>query len=119
VIQRSCELHARNRGFTEAFMSTYPDAVDLAGARSHALTSVAELARRAQTTGRLRPDFVLDDVVIVLQANHGIHAPTTAARVTASRRFAALATQALGTGPDRSPLPPAARHAATTPAPLL
>jgi AcrR family transcriptional regulator len=111
VIEKICELHARSRGFTTAFMSAYPDAMDFAAAREYALRSVARLARRAQATGRLRPDFVVDDLVLVLMANSGIRATSPAAAVAASRRFAALAIQAFQVSPEAPPLPPAAQLA--------
>ncbi|AHH98996.1 AcrR family transcriptional regulator [Kutzneria viridogrisea] len=109
VIEKICELHARDRGFTAAFMSTFPHAMDFAAIRAYSLTSVAELARRAKDAGRLRPDFVLDDLILMLMANSGIHASSPAARVAASRRFAALTLQAFHTSPASSPLPPAPR----------
>jgi AcrR family transcriptional regulator len=109
VIEKLCALHARDRGFTTAFMATYPHAMNFATVREHALNSVAELARRAKDTGRLRPDFVLDDLILVLMANSGIHATSSAARIAASRRFAALAIQALQASPSTTALPPAAR----------
>ena len=112
VIERICELHARDRGFTAAFMSAFPHALDFAELREYALVSVAELARRAKDTGRLRPDFVVDDLILILMANRGIRAATPAARVAASRRFAALAIQAFQASAETSPLPPAARLAA-------
>jgi AcrR family transcriptional regulator len=112
VIEKICELHARNWRFTAAFMSDFPDAMDFAAGREYSLRSAAELARRAKDAGRLRPDFVLDDLILMLMANNGIHATSPAARVAASRRFAALAIQAFQAAPKHSPLPPAA-----TPAP--
>ncbi|TDC30854.1 TetR/AcrR family transcriptional regulator [Micromonospora sp. 15K316] len=117
VIEKMCEMHARDRGFTAALVSTFPKAVDFEARREHALMSIAELARRAKVAGRLRPDFALDDVLLVLMANSGIHANSPAAQVAASRRFAALAIQALRASPDASPLPPVVRlaPAASTP----
>jgi AcrR family transcriptional regulator len=112
VIERTCELHARSRGFTTAFMSTYPNAMDFAASRADALRSIAELARRAKATGRLRADFVLDDLILMLMANSGIHATSPAAGVAASRRFAAFAIQAFQSSPEAAPLPPVARLAA-------
>jgi AcrR family transcriptional regulator len=109
VIEEICALHARDRGFTTAFMSAYPSALDFAADREYALRSVARLARRAKDAGRLRPDFVLDDLILMLMANGGIRASTPAAAVAASRRFAALAIQAFQASPQASPLPPAAR----------
>ncbi|WUV78941.1 TetR/AcrR family transcriptional regulator [Streptomyces sp. NBC_01476] len=109
VIEKICELHARDRGFTGAFMSSFPRAMDFAASRTYTLDAVAELGRRAKAAGRLRPDFVLDDLILVLMANSGIQATSPAARIAASRRFAALAIQALRTSPEHAPLPPAAR----------
>jgi AcrR family transcriptional regulator len=111
VIERICELHARHRGFSAAFMSAFPGAMDFAGDREYALRSIAGLARRAREAGRLRPDFVLDDLVLMLMANSGIRATSTAAAVAASQRFAALAIQAFQASPQAPPLPPAARLA--------
>ena len=111
VIERICELHARNRGFTAAFMSAYPRAMDFAADREYALRSLAGLARRAMDACRLRPDFVLDDLILVLMANSGIRAASPAAAVAASRRYAALAIQAFQASPQASALPPAARLA--------
>jgi AcrR family transcriptional regulator len=84
------ELNARNRGFIEAFMSTFPDAVDIAVHRAGMLRSLADLCRRAQEIGALRADFVLDDLVIVLLAGRGVTAATEERRVIAARRFAAV-----------------------------
>jgi AcrR family transcriptional regulator len=108
VIDKICALHARDRGFTAAFISAYPGALDFAADREYALRAVARLARRAQDAGRLRPDFVLDDLILMLMANGGIRTSSPAAAVAASRRFAALAIQAFQAAPQAAPLPPAA-----------
>jgi AcrR family transcriptional regulator len=81
VTEKICELHARSRGFTAAFMSAYPQAMDFAADRGYALRSIAELARRAKDTGDLRPDFVVDDLILVLMANSGIRATSPAAQL--------------------------------------
>jgi AcrR family transcriptional regulator len=114
VIERICELHARNRGFTAAFISAFPSAMDFAADRSYALRSMAGLARRAMDAGRLRPDFVLDDLILMLMANSGIRAASPATAVTASRRFAALAIEAFQVSAESSPLPPAVPLAPVT-----
>ena len=92
-------MHARDRGFTEAFLSAYPGVEDVAAGREYTLKAVAGLAQRAKEAGRLRPDFVLDDLILVLMANKGIHATSTASRVKASRRFAELVIRAFDAGP--------------------
>jgi AcrR family transcriptional regulator len=100
VIERLSVLHARNRGFTEAFLATFPDAVDLATERRAALDAVAELARRARTDGDLRTDFSPQDLVLTLMATRGLDALPESARVAASRRLAELVIGGL-----RSPAP--------------
>ncbi|MEV6077490.1 helix-turn-helix domain-containing protein [Streptomyces sp. NPDC052069] len=114
VIEKICELHARDRGFTEAFLSTVPGAPDVAG-REYTVNAVAGLARRAKEAGHLRSDFVLDDLILVLMANKGIHTGSTASQVTASRRFAGLVIQAFEACPRHAPLPPRALLAPPAP----
>ncbi|MET7647965.1 helix-turn-helix domain-containing protein [Streptomyces sp. NPDC005426] len=114
VIEKICELHARDRGFTQAFLSTLPGAPDVAG-REYTVRAVAGLADRAKEAGRLRSDFVLDDLILVLMANKGIHAASSTTQVMASRRFAGLVIQAFEACPRHAPLPPAARLASAEP----
>ncbi|MEU3188184.1 helix-turn-helix domain-containing protein [Streptomyces sp. NPDC006923] len=115
VIEKICELHARDRGFTEAFLSAFPGVADVAAGREHTVKAVAGLAQRAKAAGHLRSDFVLDDLILVLMANKGIHATSTATQVMASRRFAGLVIQAFEASPRHAPLPPAARLASAAP----
>ncbi|GAA2954482.1 MULTISPECIES: TetR/AcrR family transcriptional regulator [Streptomyces] len=114
VIERICEVHARDRGFTEAFLAALPGEPDAAG-RAYTVGALAELARRAKDAGRLRSDFVLDDLILVFMANKGIRTRSTATQVAASRRFAGLAIQAFAAEPRPVPLPPAPRLARTAP----
>src|SRR5215470_642623 len=86
LVEQICELHAHSRGFADAFMVAYPEAVDFAADRERTLLAVAELARRAQETGHLRRGFVVDDLVLMLMAHRGIQDAQPAARLTASRR---------------------------------
>lgn len=112
LIERICELHAHSRGFADAFMTAFPEAMDFTADREQTLRAVAELARRAQETGRLRPDFVVDDLVLMLMAHRGLQDTPPAARVTASRRFAAYVIEAFQAAPDTrapTPLPPPPR----------
>jgi AcrR family transcriptional regulator len=115
VIEKICELHARDRGFTEAFLSAYPAVKGVAAGREYTVKAVAELAQRAKEAGRLRSDFVLDDLILILMANTGIHATSAATQVTASRRFSGLMIQAFEACPRHTPLPPAARLASAPP----
>ena len=109
MIEKVCTLHAQDRGFTAAFISAFPRAIDFTQARGHALRSIAELARRAKAAGRLRSDFVLDDLILVLMANSGIQASSPDAAVAASRRLSALFIRSFSAEPASLPLPPAVR----------
>ncbi|MBD0420382.1 TetR/AcrR family transcriptional regulator [Streptomyces sp. TRM S81-3] len=112
LVERICELHAHSRGFADAFMTAFPEAMDFAADREQTLRAVSELARRAQETGRLRPGFVVDDLVLMLMAHRGLQDTPRAARVAASRRFAAYVIEAFRTVPGTgapTPLPPAPR----------
>lgn len=109
VIEKICELHARDRGFTQAFMSTFPGATEVTAGRTYTVKAVAELAHRAKEAGYLRPDVVVpDDLILMLMANQGIHAATVAGRIAASRRFAGFVIQMIQASPQQSPLAPAA-----------
>ena len=112
VIERICELHAHSAGFADAFMTAFPEAMDFTADRERTLRAVAELARRARETGRLRPDFVVDDLVLVLMAHRGLQDTPREARVAASRRYAAYVIEAFRAAPApeaATPLPPAPR----------
>lgn len=107
VIERICALHALDRGFTEAFTAAFPAETEIAAGRSYTLRAVAELAVRAKESGRLRPDFVMDDLILVIMANKGIRTTSPTTQLAASRRFAALAIQSLTNCPHHTALPPA------------
>jgi AcrR family transcriptional regulator len=94
AFEKLCELHARSRGFTAAFISAYPRAIDLVAEREYAISVMSELADGAKAAGRLRPDFVIDDFVLMLMAHSGIQANSPATSAKASRRFAMFAIQA-------------------------
>ena len=109
MIEGVLEMHALDRGFTAAFISAFPRAVDFDATRERAIRSLGELTRRAQRSGHLRADFVLDDLILVIMANGGIRATSQEAAVAASRRFAALIIQSFRALPESSPLPPPVR----------
>jgi AcrR family transcriptional regulator len=99
LITRICELHARNRGFADAFTTAYPEAMDFTADREQTLSAVSELTRRAQRTGHLRPGFVVDDLLLMLMAHRGVQDAPPAARLAASRRFAAYVIEAFRAAP--------------------
>ncbi|MGI5503348.1 TetR/AcrR family transcriptional regulator [Lentzea sp. CA-135723] len=86
TVQEVCRLHVLDRGFSAAFTTAYPRAIDFASLREQAFRSLAELIRRAKATGRLRADFSVDDVVLLLMASGGVRNGTPAI----ARRLATL-----------------------------
>lgn len=91
------------------FKSTFPRALDFAAMRASSMAHAAELIDRVKGAGSLRPDVVLDDLILMIMACDGIRARTPAARAAASRRFAALMIQAFRPSNASCPLPPAPR----------
>ncbi|MFJ9349289.1 TetR/AcrR family transcriptional regulator [Streptomyces sp. NPDC101237] len=100
LIERICALHAQSRGFADAFMTAFPEAMDFAADQEQTLRAVGELARRAQETGQLRPGFVVDDLTLMLMAHRGLQSLPRADRATASRRFAAYVIEAFRAAPE-------------------
>ncbi|MGW5750916.1 TetR/AcrR family transcriptional regulator [Nocardia rhamnosiphila] len=103
VIERITVLNGRNQGFVDAFMSASPETDSFAAHRVALLSMLADLAGRAKKAGRLRRDFVIDDLVLVLLTGRGLAAVPPARRETSARRFAALVVDAFhetGTNPD-------------------
>lgn len=108
VIEELSVLNAANKGFVDAFLAERPSET-FAEHRSALLVKLDGLARRAQAAGRLRPDFVIDDLVLVLLAGRGLAITSKPARVAAARRLAALAIDALRASDTNAPLPPPPR----------
>jgi AcrR family transcriptional regulator len=99
VVRRLIALHVRNRGFVDAFTSTKSADSPLAAHRRELLRMLDGLARRAQRSGDLRSDFVIDDLVLVLVAGRGLTDVGAWTRESAAQRFAALMLAAFRTEP--------------------
>ncbi|OLE21447.1 MAG: TetR family transcriptional regulator [Catenulispora sp. 13_1_20CM_3_70_7] len=105
VVERLSVLNVRNKGFVDAFMSADPQAPVFTHHRAAVLRQLRTLAARAKRAGRLRHDFVLDDLVLVLLAGRGLSATSPANRTLAARRFAALALDAFREDEGNGALP--------------
>lgn len=105
AVERLTLLNVQNQGFVDAFMSANPDAPVFAHHRAALLRQLRTLAARAKRAGRLRHDFVLDDLVLVLLAGRGLSATNPANRTLAARRFAALALDAFRENEANGALP--------------
>ncbi|MDT7723536.1 MAG: hypothetical protein QOI21_112 [Actinomycetota bacterium] len=67
-LERSCEMQAADRGFTEVCSRSFPDAPALDRAKAKAGETFGKVIRRAQESGRLRADFRLDDFALAVSA---------------------------------------------------
>jgi AcrR family transcriptional regulator len=104
-IERVCAMQAEDRGFANVLTMTFPTAKQFEADRDRAYQGFIELVRRAQAAGRLRNDFVGEDLAMLLMANAGVIAGTADAAPGTWRRFAAYMIQAFSAG-TAAPLPP-------------
>ncbi|KAB8194693.1 TetR family transcriptional regulator [Nonomuraea phyllanthi] len=113
VVEKVCAMQAADRGFTTAFLTAFPEAVDYEDLRTHAERGLAEIVRRAKEAGHLHPGFEPADLVLLLKANDGATADAGEAAPAASRRLVAYFLRAFRADPradpevGTAPLPPA------------
>ncbi|MEU5928990.1 TetR/AcrR family transcriptional regulator [Streptomyces antimycoticus] len=109
TIESVCASQAHDRGFNDAFLSSFPDAVGFERERLRIEDGFAEVVRRAKAAGRLRPDFDVSDLTLVFMANRGVIGDAATAPA-ASRRLVAhlLRSFEAGRGEPARPLPPPA-----------
>ncbi|MDI1461260.1 TetR/AcrR family transcriptional regulator [Catellatospora sp. KI3] len=109
LVTKVCAIQAEDRGFTAAFLTAFPTAVDYERERARAEDGFVRLAERAVAAGSLRADFALADLIMLLVANDAVIAAAPAGQASAaSRRLVAYLLQSFAAGHDR-PLPPAPR----------
>jgi AcrR family transcriptional regulator len=71
-VRRSCALQANDRGLSEWLSMTLPASEEVEHLRATVYRHVTDLAERAKAAGRLRPDFVPEDLLLVLIANAAV-----------------------------------------------
>lgn len=94
ALQRLTALNVRNRSFVDALISPDTAAGSLLAHRRELLGMLAHLAHRAQQTGKLRADFVIGDLVLVLRAGRGLASRDEPTPDAAVQRFSALLVDA-------------------------
>jgi AcrR family transcriptional regulator len=106
-----CEMQGTDRGFANVLTMTFPHAQQFEAEHRRAYQAAADLIRRARAAGKLRDDFVPQDLVILLMANAGVVAATADAAPDAWRRFVAHMLESFA-APGRATLPqPPSRRA--------
>ncbi|MEV8633156.1 helix-turn-helix domain-containing protein [Streptosporangium sp. NPDC051023] len=104
VVEKVCAMQVADRGFTAAFLTAFPEAVDYEEGRARAERGLDTIVRRAKAAGSLRADFDLADLVLLFKANHGVIADTGDDAADASRRLVAYLLQSFHTtSPTASP----------------
>jgi AcrR family transcriptional regulator len=103
-VERLCEMQAADHGFTDVLTMTFPSAPEFEDVRDRTFLRYRELTKRAKKAGRLRRDFSTEDLPLILMANAGVVAASSAAAPEAWRRVVHLILQGLE-APARGPLP--------------
>jgi AcrR family transcriptional regulator len=110
-LERVCAMQAADKGLKDVLTMTFPAGEALERQRMKAYRAFAELVRLAQAEGRLRKEFVPEDLVLVLMANAGVLRGTRDAAPDAWKRFVAFMIEAFRA--DRAeplPKPPSPRQ---------
>ena len=96
-----------DRGFRDILTQAFPDAPELRAQRDRFYHGAAELIERAKATGRLREDFVPEDVPLLLMANAGVVAATAEHAPESSDRLVGYLLQAFSSAAADELPPPA------------
>ena len=103
VIEKVCLMQATDRGFTAAFVASFPDLHS--EARDQAWHGFEALVQRAKDSGQLRADFSPHDLTLVLMATGGLTGMPLEMAVAASQRLVAYLLEAFRAGTDALPPP--------------
>ncbi|MGO2585461.1 MAG: TetR/AcrR family transcriptional regulator [Brachybacterium tyrofermentans] len=95
ILRRLIEVNSHSRGFVDAFSTADARSGTLAVHRRELLATIDEVAERARRDGRLRQDFTLSDLLMLLSTGRTIASFPEAGRARAAARFATLALDAL------------------------
>ena len=96
-----------DRGFRDILTRAFPDARELRAQRDRVYHGVTELIEKAKATGRLREDFVPEDVPLLLMANAGVVAATAEHAPESSDRLVGYLLQAFSSAAAEELPPPA------------
>lgn len=105
-VQRICELQAADRGLSDLLSMTLAADERIEQLRASANAQVVSLIERAKAAGRLRADFVGEDLLLLLIASAAVGQVTRVDAPDTWRRFVALILDAFERG-DAPPLPAA------------
>jgi AcrR family transcriptional regulator len=93
-VERICAMQAGDRGFTAVLTMTFPTSKQFEAQRDSAFTDFRTLVERAKASGKLRADFVTEDLPMFLMANAGVLTATADAAPDTWRRLVGYLIQA-------------------------
>jgi AcrR family transcriptional regulator len=100
-----CAMQTTDRGFADVLSMTFPSVATFEAARTQAYEDFSELMKRAQAAGALRPDFVPEDLIILVMASAGVVAAAGNVAPRSAPRLVGYLLQAFA-APGGGPLPP-------------
>lgn len=110
-VRAVCAMQAGDRGFTDVLTQSFPTAKEFEAERDQAFSRFTLLISRAQKAGALRPDFVAEDLPMLLMANAGVVTATHDAAPEASPRLVSYMLQAFSAeATEPLPTPPTPRR---------
>jgi len=104
-VERICELQADDRGLSDLLSMTLPTDDRIEQLRKLANQRMTRLVARAKAAGRLRQEFVVEDLLVLLVANASVVHVTRQDAPDAWRRYVALMLDAFGQAGEPSALP--------------
>jgi len=107
-VEQICAMQAADRGLKDVLTRTFPNAKALEANRARGFALFLEVVARAKAEGRLRPDFVPEDHVLLLMGNAGVVQGLGEAAPEAWRRYVGLMLDGLRSE-AATPLPPPPR----------
>jgi AcrR family transcriptional regulator len=110
-VEQICAMQAGDRGFTTALTMTFPAAERFEADRERAYADFVALIERAKAVGKLRTDFVAEDMLMFLMANAGVLTATVDTAPDTWRRLIGYLLQACPASAAQSlPAAPTARQ---------
>jgi AcrR family transcriptional regulator len=94
------EMQLVDRGFSDVLTTTFPPTLASEQHRRRSYHAIEQLIAQAKDEGTLRPDFVAEDIVMVLLAHAGVVAGGGHAAKGFSARLQVLLLQAFGVEPE-------------------
>lgn len=112
LLEHMAQMQLVDRGFAEVLTMTFPPSMRSERERRRSYEAIGGLIERCQEAGRLRKDFVAEDIVLLLLAHAGVIAASGALANRLSARLLGYLLQAFA-APGGGALPPAPSVAET------